>query len=603
MRGIAFLIWGRASAGGAPAPRRPAARTSLFAVELDDELFGDRDLDVVAQRQAAHDALLLVRIELQPLGHLPAAGVDVIVDARLQFRRRSELDRVAHLHQERRHRHLAAVHLEMAVRHHLAPLAAGGREAEAMHDVVEPELEQAQEVFTGDALLGLGPLEVLAELALEHAVDPLGLLLLPELHAEGGRLAAVEPVLARRIVAPLDRALVGEAARALQEELHAFAAAQPALRVTIPRHSRLLHPPPLRRAAPVVRNRRDVTDRGDLQPGGLQRADGRLAPRSGPPHEDLDLLEAVLHRLARGELGGRLGGKGRALARALEPGAAGARPGHDVAHPVRERDDRVVERRLDVRDTGAHLAPLAPLGALLPRCWLRFFGHALRSRLLRRCRRRCRRGRRGRCRRLLLDHHAPLGALPRAGVGVRALAAHRETAAVADAAVRADVHQALDVHRDVAAQVALDLELALDDLADPVHLVVGPRLHALAGIDVRLQQHAPPRRPPEPVDVRDRDLTPLLSRQVDASHSCHVPSPFLCSSGGFAAAIRPGGRHRKGAKPPPRLLPLSSFVARILADDPRHALTLDDLAVLTAHLDRWSYLHRVSFSTSPKIST
>ena len=36
-------IASRASAGGAPAPRRPAARTSL-AVELDDELLGDRDL-------------------------------------------------------------------------------------------------------------------------------------------------------------------------------------------------------------------------------------------------------------------------------------------------------------------------------------------------------------------------------------------------------------------------------------------------------------------------------------------------------------------------------------------------------------------------------
>src|SRR5207244_704060 len=167
MRGIAFPIWSRASAGGAPAPRRPAARTSL-AVELDDELLGDRDLDVVAQRQASDDALLLVRIELQPLGHLPAAGVDVIVDSRLQFR------------------------------------------------------------------------------------------LLAQLHAERGQLAAVQSVLARRIVTPLDRALVGEAAGTLQEELHPFASAQPALRVAIPRHGRPLHPPPLRRAAAVVRYRRHV---------------------------------------------------------------------------------------------------------------------------------------------------------------------------------------------------------------------------------------------------------------------------------------------------------------------------------------------------------
>src|SRR5262245_3728207 len=458
----------------------------------------------------------------------------------------------------------------MPVRHHLPPLAARGREAEPVHHVVEPELEQPQEVLAGDTLLGLGPLEVLAELALQHTVDTLGLLLFAELDAEGGRLAAVQPVLTRGIVAPLDGALVGEAARSLQEELLAFAAAQPALRVTIPRHGRLLHPPPLGRPAPVVGNRRHVADRGDLETGGLQRADRRLAPRPGASHEHLDLLQAVLHRLAGGQLGSRLGGEGRALARALEPGAAGARPGHDVPHPVRERDDRVVERRLDVGDAGADFAPLAPLGALLPWCRFRFFGHALRSRLLRRCRRRCRRRRRRRRRRLLLDHHAPLGALPRAGVGVGPLSADRETAAMADAAIGADVHQALDVHRDVAAQVTFDLELALDDLADPVHFVVGPRLHPLARIDVGLEQHAPPRRPPEPVDVRDRDFPTLLPRQIHARHSRHMPSPCL---------------------------PLSGLVPRILADDPRHALTLDDLAVLTTNLDRRSYLHRVPLST------
>src|SRR5262249_32270134 len=87
------------------------------------------------------------------------------------------------------------------------------------------------------------------------AVDALGLLLLAQLDAEGGRLAAVQPVLARRIVAAFDRALVGEAARALQEQFLPFAAAQPALRVTIARHGRPLHPPPLRRAAPSPRRR------------------------------------------------------------------------------------------------------------------------------------------------------------------------------------------------------------------------------------------------------------------------------------------------------------------------------------------------------------
>src|SRR5882724_4804182 len=37
---------------------------------------------------------------------------------------------------------------------------------------------------------------------------------------------------------------------------------------------------------------------------------------------------------------------------------------------------------------------------------------------------------------------------------------------------------------------------------------------------------------------------------------------------------------------------LSRLVPRVLADDPRHAATLDDLAVFAAHLDRRSYFHR-----------
>jgi hypothetical protein len=63
-------------------------------------------------------------------------------------------------------------------------------------------------------------------------------------------------------------------------------------------------------------------------------------------------------------------------------------------------------------------------------------------------------------------------ALAGARVGARALAAHRQALLVAHAAVAAQVHQALDVHRRLAAQVALDRELA-DLLAQLVHLGVG----------------------------------------------------------------------------------------------------------------------------------
>ncbi len=58
------------------------------------------------------------------------------------------------------------------------------------------------------------------------------------------------------------------------------------------------------------------------------------------------------------------------------------------------------------------------------------------------------------------------GALAGAGVGVGALAADRQALAVAQAAVAGQVHQPLDVDRGLAAQVALDLVVAVDRLAD-----------------------------------------------------------------------------------------------------------------------------------------
>src|SRR5512134_3343762 len=68
--------------------------------------------------------------------------------------------------------------------------------------------------------------------------------------------------------------------------------------------------------------------------------------------------------------------------------------------------------------------------------------------------------------RRLLAQHALARPLAGARVGVRPLAAHRQASPVAQAAVAAEVHEALDVHRDLAAQVAFDLVLRLEDVAD-----------------------------------------------------------------------------------------------------------------------------------------
>ena len=75
-----------------------------------------------------------------------------------------------------------------------------------------------------------------AELGLEQAVVPARLLLLAQLEQVLGLLDAAAAVLARRVAAALDGALLCEAALALEEELHPLAAALLALRGAVASH-------------------------------------------------------------------------------------------------------------------------------------------------------------------------------------------------------------------------------------------------------------------------------------------------------------------------------------------------------------------------------
>src|ERR1700682_4662141 len=111
-----------------------------------------------------------------------------------------------------------------------------------------------------------------------------------------------------------------------------------------------LDPAPLRRPAAVVRHRCHVRNAGDLESERIQGAHRRLTARSRPLDPYLEVLDAaLLRRLAR-RFGGDLGRERRRLARALETGAARRRPGQCVALAIGDGDDRVVERRVDMRN-------------------------------------------------------------------------------------------------------------------------------------------------------------------------------------------------------------------------------------------------------------
>src|SRR6185295_6052759 len=293
-----------------------------------------------------------------------------------------------------------------------------------------------------------------------------------------------------------------------------------------------LNPAPLARPAAVVRDRRYVLDRLDLDARGLQGAHRGLASSAraldhhvhGPHAGVLGVVAGVLRR--------HLGREGRALARALEPDASGRRPGEDVALQIADRDDRVVEGRLDVRHTVRHDPLLLALGALAL-LLAAFFGHLrFPSALL--------------LGRLLLARHGA-AARPLAGarVGLGALSAHGQAPAMTDAAIAADLHQPLDVLADLLAQVALHPALVLDHLAEAARLVLGQVLdlgdlrHLGLGADVARPRAA------DPIDVGEPDPDLFVLRQVDSCDTCHwrlpIPDAACVSDFRRSPARRPSG--------------------------------------------------------------
>jgi hypothetical protein len=148
----------------------------------------------------------------------------------------TDLDPVAGPGLERRHVGGPSVDCEVAVRDELASLGAGAGEAHPVDHVVQPELQRPKQVLAGHAGPALGNHEVVAELALEHAVRAANLLLLTQLHAVLANLATADAVLTGRGGPPLERALLGVAARALEEELGALPPAEAANGVGVTGH-------------------------------------------------------------------------------------------------------------------------------------------------------------------------------------------------------------------------------------------------------------------------------------------------------------------------------------------------------------------------------
>ena len=187
----------------------------LLRVELHDELFLGRQRDVLPRRLPDHPSDPVLLVQGQPLQKRRAGpGLEALLDGAELSGLGLHGDLVTRRHLIARNVDDAAVHLDMPMPNQLASRRPAGGEAHAEDDVVQPGLQGDDEVLTRDARSGRGPLEEVPELLLVQAVDPLHLLLLTKLDRVVGLLAATglrRAVLARRVGAPLDGALLGVA--------------------------------------------------------------------------------------------------------------------------------------------------------------------------------------------------------------------------------------------------------------------------------------------------------------------------------------------------------------------------------------------------------
>src|SRR5229473_951684 len=212
---------------------------ALSRIQLDHQTFVDRGRQIGTRWKRLEPAFHFLCIDLDPLWEAARFGSsDCALDAKLLLRLCGDFDGVARPHLVGRHVDAFAVYEDRVMAHDLARLGAARTEPHAVRHGIQTRLQQLQEALARHALAARGLRIGLAELALEQPVYAAQLLLLAQLLAEIGHAAAAFlAVLPRRIAAAFDRAFVGEAFFALEEELLPLAAALPALGIQISGHA------------------------------------------------------------------------------------------------------------------------------------------------------------------------------------------------------------------------------------------------------------------------------------------------------------------------------------------------------------------------------
>ena len=95
------------------------------------------------------------------------------------------------------------------------------------------------------------------------------------------------------------------------------------------------------------------------------------------------------------------------------------------------------------------------------------------------------------------------------------------------ATVTTDLRKALNVHRHLAPEIALDLIVAVDDLAEAVGLLLGEVLDTRLEVEARIVHDLLRSRGPDAEDVCQRDFDALVVGDVNAGNTCHESALLL----------------------------------------------------------------------------
>jgi hypothetical protein len=126
---------------------------------------------------------------------------------------------------------------------------------------------------------------------------------------------------------------------------------------------------------------------------------------------------------------------------------------------------------------------------------------------------------------IALDADGFAGSLPRAGVGLCALTAHRQAAHVADAAIAFDGLEPLEVHADFAAQISFDDVFAvLNGVNDLRELLFGQIFRPDGRVDVGAGQDFDGVTRADAVNVAQRDIDALIGWDFYTNDACHKMS-------------------------------------------------------------------------------